>query len=137
MSSGVTPALVATSAAITHYNYMGQSSKTATEDLDMSLMFMVPILGWISASWRGFPVIMFGLELPKLMATRAPGWNWTGDVHALLSYYVMLTLVGLHVAAALYHWLVRRDRVMLRRRGKIALGTSTAAAVELVLFDCS
>jgi class 3 adenylate cyclase len=33
-------------------------------------------------------------------------------------------------------WL-RRDRVMLRGRGKIALGTSTAAAVELVLFDCS
>jgi 4-hydroxyphenylacetate 3-monooxygenase len=35
--------VVATSAAFTHYNYMGQSSKTATEDLDMSLMFMVPI----------------------------------------------------------------------------------------------
>ena len=35
--------VVATSAAMTHYNFMGQSSKTATEDLDMSLMFMVPI----------------------------------------------------------------------------------------------
>ena len=35
--------VVATSAAITHYNFMGQSSKTATEDLDMSLMFIVPI----------------------------------------------------------------------------------------------
>jgi class 3 adenylate cyclase len=33
--------------------------------------------------------------------------------------------------------LLRRDRVMLRGRGKIALGTSTGAAVELVLFDCS
>ena len=35
--------VVATSAAITHYNFMGQSSKTATEDLDLSVMFMVPI----------------------------------------------------------------------------------------------
>ncbi len=35
--------VVATSAALTHYNFMGQSSKTATEDLDMSLMFIVPI----------------------------------------------------------------------------------------------
>src|ERR1700678_3160963 len=35
--------VVATSAAFTHYNFMGQSSKTATEDLDMSVMFMVPI----------------------------------------------------------------------------------------------
>ncbi len=33
--------------------------------------------------------------------------------------------------------LLRRDRVMLRGRGKIAFGTSTAAAVGLVLFDCS
>jgi 4-hydroxyphenylacetate 3-monooxygenase len=35
--------VVATSAAFTHYNFMGQSSKSAIEDLDMSLMFMVPI----------------------------------------------------------------------------------------------
>ena len=35
--------VVATSAAMTHYNFMGQTSKTATEELDMSLMFMVPI----------------------------------------------------------------------------------------------
>jgi 4-hydroxyphenylacetate 3-monooxygenase len=35
--------VVATSAAMTHYNFMGQSSKAATEDPDMSVMFMVPI----------------------------------------------------------------------------------------------
>ena len=35
--------VVATAAALTHYNFMGQSSKAATEDLDMSLMFIVPI----------------------------------------------------------------------------------------------
>ena len=35
--------VVATSAALTHYNFMGQTSKTATEDLEMSLMFIVPI----------------------------------------------------------------------------------------------
>jgi len=33
--------------------------------------------------------------------------------------------------------LLRRESVMLRGRGKLALGTSTDAAVELVLFDCS
>ena len=78
------------------------------------LLFVVPILGWMNASWRGFAVALFGLELPKLLPTRAPGWVWTGDVHALLANYVMLTLVGLHVAAALYHWLIRRDRVLQR-----------------------
>ena len=33
--------------------------------------------------------------------------------------------------------MLRRENVMLRGRGKIALGTSTEAAAEVVLFDCS
>jgi cytochrome b561 len=78
------------------------------------LLFAVPVLGWINASWRGFPVVVFGLEFPKLVATRAPGWGWTGDVHMLLAYYGMLTLLALHVGAALYHYFIRRDRVLQR-----------------------
>ena len=79
------------------------------------LLLVSPILGWMSASWRGFPVSLFGLiELPKLMATRAPGFRWSGDVHGILSNYVLLTLVGLHVAAALYHYFIRRDGVLQR-----------------------
>jgi cytochrome b561 len=78
------------------------------------LLFVVPVLGWINASWRGFPVVMFGLELPKLIATRDPSWGWTGDVHGLLANYAMLALVGLHVAAALYHRFIRRDGVLQR-----------------------
>ena len=78
------------------------------------LLFVLPILGWINASWRGMPIVMFGLELPQLVATRAAGWGWSGDVHALLSNYMLLTLVGLHVLAALYHYFIRRDGVLQR-----------------------
>jgi cytochrome b561 len=79
------------------------------------LLFVVPILGWMNASFRGFPVMLFGLiELPKLMGTQTPGFAWTGNVHGLLATYVLLTLVGMHVAAALYHWLVRHDGVLQR-----------------------
>jgi cytochrome b561 len=78
------------------------------------LLFVVPILGWMNASWRGMPIVMFGVELPALMAKRAPGWGWTGDVHGLLAEYGMLTLVGLHVLAGLYHYFVRHDRVLQR-----------------------
>jgi cytochrome b561 len=78
------------------------------------LLFVLPILGWINASWRGLPIVMFGRELPKLVAARAPGWAWTGDVHALLATYALLALVGLHVAAALYHYFLRRDGVLQR-----------------------
>lgn len=79
------------------------------------LLLALPVLGWINASWRGMPVSFFGLfVMPKIVATRGAGWGWTGDVHALLATYVLLPLVGLHVAAALYHRFVRRDRVMQR-----------------------
>jgi cytochrome b561 len=78
------------------------------------LLFVVPILGWINASWRNMPVVMFGMELPRLVATRAPGWQWTGDVHGLLANYAMLILVGLHVLAALYHHFIRHDLVLQR-----------------------
>ena len=89
-------------------------SARAVHWLLYALLFVLPVLGWLNASWRGFPVIMFGLELPKLLATRASGWGWTGDVHALLATYGLLTLVGLHVAAALYHYFIRRDGVLQR-----------------------
>jgi len=79
------------------------------------LLVVTPILGWMNASFRGFPLVFFGLfELPPLMAPRTPGFAWTGDVHGLLAYYGILGLAGLHIAAALYHWLVRRDRVLQR-----------------------
>jgi cytochrome b561 len=79
-----------------------------------ALLFVLPILGWLNASWRGMPIIMFGVELPRLLAQRAPGWGWTGDVHSLLAEYGMLTLIGLHVAAGLYHYFIRRDDVLQR-----------------------
>ena len=90
-----------------------QSARTMHWLLYM-LLFVVQVLGWINASWRGMPIIMFGAELPKLVGTRVPGWGWTGDVHDLLANYLMLTLVGLHVAAGLYHYFIRRDSVLQR-----------------------
>lgn len=79
------------------------------------LLLALPILGWLNASWRGYPVSLFGLfEMPKLVATRVPGWNWTGDFHTFLATYVFLTLIGIHVLAALYHYFIRRDDVLQR-----------------------
>jgi cytochrome b561 len=80
-----------------------------------ALLFVVPALGWVNASYRGFPVSLFRLfDLPALMAKRTPGFGWTGDVHTLLAYYAMLTLIALHVAAGLYHYFIRRDHVLQR-----------------------
>lgn len=79
-----------------------------------ALLVVVPLLGWINADWRGMPIAMFGHELPHLIAARAAGWRWTGDVHGLLANYVMLALVAIHVGAALYHHYVLHDGVLKR-----------------------
>ena len=80
-----------------------------------ALLFTIPILGWMNASWRGMHVTFFGLvELPKLLQTKVPGWDWTGDLHSLLANYALLALIGAHVTAALYHYMIRRDGVLQR-----------------------
>lgn len=79
------------------------------------LLIVVPVLGWINASYRGMPVTFFGLvQVPQLVGTHAAAWRWTGDIHTLIAEYAILPLVGLHVAAALYHYFIRRDRVLQR-----------------------
>jgi cytochrome b561 len=92
-----------------------ERSARVVHNLLYVLLIAAPILGWMNASFRGFPVTLFGLvDLPSLMAKRAPGFGWTGDVHGLLATYALLGLIGLHVAAALYHWRIRRDGVLQR-----------------------
>jgi len=79
------------------------------------LLVIVPLLGWINASHRGMPITFFGLfQVPQLVGTHAAGWGWTGDIHTLVAEYGILPLVGLHVAAALYHYFIRHDRVLQR-----------------------
>jgi cytochrome b561 len=90
-------------------------SARAIHGLLYALLIALPLLGWINASWRGFDVSVFGLfNMPRLVATRAPAWGWTGDVHVWVSEYGLLTLVGLHVLAALYHQFMRKEAVLAR-----------------------
>jgi cytochrome b561 len=62
-----------------------------------------------------FEVSFFGLfTLPKLIPARASGFAWTGDIHIFISYYVLLPVAGLHIAAALYHEFIRHYGVLRR-----------------------
>jgi cytochrome b561 len=80
-----------------------------------ALLLIIPMLGWLNASFRGFDLTFFGLfGVPRLVAPRSPGFAWTGDVHIALSYYFFLPIAGLHIAAALYHHFIKRDGVLGR-----------------------
>ena len=78
------------------------------------LLAVIPLLGWANASARGFTISLFGLlPLPALVETGNAFGRAVGDVHANLAI-VLIVLVGLHVLAALYHQLVRRDHIFRR-----------------------
>ena len=89
----------------------------ATHHLLYVVLLILPVLGWVTASLRGWAVTPFGLfTLPKLIPAGTLlgyGAGPIGDWHGDLSY-VLLGLVGLHVAAAFYHLIVMLDQVMQR-----------------------
>jgi cytochrome b561 len=78
------------------------------------LFFAVPLMGWAYSSAAGFPVVVFGvLPLPdfvpadKALAESIKPW------HGRLAW-CLAALVVAHVAGALKHHLVDRDRILSR-----------------------
>ena len=74
----------------------------------------VPLLGWANASSRGWPVKLFGAApLPALTSAGSQSGHVAGDVHGALAW-ALFALIAIHVAAALFHRYVLKDRVMQR-----------------------
>lgn len=77
------------------------------------LLLAVPMLGWALTSARGQAVSLFGVgTLPALIARDVDLGDTLADVHEWAAWF-LLAVVGLHVAAALWHHFVRRDAVLL------------------------
>jgi cytochrome b561 len=79
-----------------------------------ALFFAVPLVGWAYSSAAGFPIVVFGvLPLPdfvpvdKALAEALKPW------HGWLAY-TLAAVVVLHVAAALKHQWIDRDRLLAR-----------------------
>jgi cytochrome b561 len=86
----------------------------ATHDTLILLLIVIPILGWAAASSNGMDPKLFGLiTLPPIAPRKSVLGDTAGAIHIVL-VYVLLALIVLHVAAALHHYFVRRDRVMQR-----------------------
>lgn len=78
------------------------------------LLIALPIMGWTAASMRDWRIEFFGLfPVPHIAAPNPRLAGWLGDQHTLVAY-ILLAVIGLHVLAALYHYLVRRDGVLQR-----------------------
>ncbi|MGA0612524.1 cytochrome b [Caldimonas sp. KR1-144] len=79
-----------------------------------ALFFIVPLVGWAYSSAAGFPIVWFGvLPLPDFVPKDEALAKLIKPWHAVAAY-TLLTLVVLHVAAALKHHFVDRDGLLAR-----------------------
>jgi len=85
-----------------------------THYLLYAVLIVLPLLGWANASARGWAVRLFGVvPLPPLTAKGSALGHQLGNIHATLAT-VLLAIVALHVAGALYHALILKDRTVQR-----------------------
>ncbi|WP_248309069.1 cytochrome b [Bosea caraganae] len=78
-----------------------------------ALLLIVPVLGWTGVSL--YPALdIFGLvNLPALAAPNEDMAKRVLDIHGKLAIGMAL-LIGMHIAAVVYHALIRRDGVFRR-----------------------
>jgi cytochrome b561 len=78
------------------------------------LVLATTMTGWLFASFRGWGVSLFYLvPLPMLTSENAAAGKTFDGWHQAMEW-ALLVVIGLHVAAALAHIFVYRDRVMQR-----------------------
>ena len=79
-----------------------------------AVVLLMTLSGWFFASARGWTVDLFGvMPLPHLVAQASPLGRSLGRWHGTLGW-ILVILIGLHVAAALAHLFIYKDRVMSR-----------------------
>ena len=75
------------------------------------LMIGMPLLGWGMLSAAAYPIVLFGgAHLPTILPQSDSLHTLAWNAHFYLAF-VFFALVLLHIAAALFHALVRRDGV--------------------------
>jgi cytochrome b561 len=76
-----------------------------------ALMIGMPLLGWAMLSAASYPVVLYGsLHLPSIVSPNAELHAQLWHAHYYLAF-AFFALILLHLAAALFHKLVRHDGV--------------------------
>lgn len=78
------------------------------------LMITVPLLGWVGTNAFGAPIPIFGLfELPVLVGKDEAMSKMLLGAHVLVAF-AFVAGIALHVGAALFHTIVKKDGVIWR-----------------------
>lgn len=76
-----------------------------------ALMIGMPLIGWAMMSAAAYPIVLYGgIQLPPILPQSIGLHALLWSAHFYLAF-AFFALVLLHIAAALFHLLVRRDGV--------------------------
>lgn len=76
------------------------------------LLIVVPFGGWLAVSYYG-PFAPFGITLPRLAGDDQAMADKLFLLHKLAAF-ALIGLIGMHVGAALFHYVIRKDGVLNR-----------------------
>jgi cytochrome b561 len=75
------------------------------------LMFIQPLVGWAMLSAARYPIVLYGsLQLPPILPHSLMLYSLLRHLHTWLAYLLFATFL-VHLGAALFHFLIRRDGV--------------------------
>ncbi len=78
------------------------------------LVLATTVTGWLFASFRGCSVSFFYLQPMPMLSTDNDAASKAIDGLHQASEWALLVVIGIHVAAALAHLFIYRDRIMQR-----------------------
>ncbi|WP_374265475.1 cytochrome b [Zoogloea sp.] len=91
---------------------LARLAASATHLALYALLFALPLIGWALSSANGKPVSFFGLvTLPPLVEQDEDLGDAFAEYHEGAAW-LLIGLVGVHAAAALFHHFVKQDRVL-------------------------
>jgi cytochrome b561 len=78
------------------------------------LVLATTVTGWLFASFRGWSLSLFYLApLPMLASENAAAGKAFYGLHQAMEW-TLLAVIGIHVAVAMVHIFIYRDRIMQR-----------------------
>ena len=76
-------------------------------------MLAMPLTGFIGSNFSQYPIKFFGVVLPRLFEPQPDMKALLSEIHELFAI-VFMGLVALHLAAVVWHVLVKRDGLLQR-----------------------
>lgn len=76
-----------------------------------ALLLLMPVSGYLMQNAAGRPITAFGVNFPQFIPTDLAWYGLFRELHAWASI-VLILLIILHITAAFYHGLIKRDGVL-------------------------